>query len=301
MTTKLLTYPNNKPTAITRNLSDGPDYSPDWRHRVVEEQIPTAIKNDERGRDQILSKEKDEYVRALIEFHLGRSTPLHDAIDYAVRCHRDRAPTRVAGAIKAMVIGGRTAEQIAKLIGTSPEKVTAFENVFFDVRRHLARRVWLKTICFPSLDPQPEAYREAEARLMQIAFNRGWNGLYPFFCAPSSSSARPGAQHLMRLLTARAADYVDEMEMRGTPMSDRDIQRLLVAQHAMSLAKIPITQKDLAFDKAIEPEKEKRSLARAESIPPESRRRLVAAFNVITTALRRKAKQLPAAETEKSP
>src|SRR5260370_35433171 len=100
----------------------------------------------------------------------------------------------------------------------------------------------------------------------------------------------------------RAGDYVYLLEQYGIPPSERDLHRLDVGSRAVAALRLPITAADLAFEEPPEPDrKKKRSLALAESIPPESRRRLVAAFNVYMTALDRMAKQLPAAKTEKSP
>ncbi len=298
MSTKLITYASNRPTTIIRNLSEGSEYSPDWRYRVFQEQIVSIRQNGGSKSREFLEREKDPYVRALILFHACRPTKLQKQLAYALGCNREKATTRIAGMIKAMAVANRSPQEIAKQIGTSAGNVTAFEKIFFDVRRYRRRRVWLKTICYPPRDPCTPDYLREEVRLMQVAYKRGWAGLQPLFCPDSSNSTKHGARHLFRSLLARAADHVDLLE----DPSDLDIRRLAALSQAMAAVGIRFTAADLAFEEPLEPDEEKkRSLALAESIPPERRRRLAAAFNVIMGALVRESEKLPAPETGKSP
>lgn len=298
MSTKLITDGSNRPTTIIRNLSEGSEYSPDWRYRVFQEQIVSIRQNGGSKSREFLEREKDPYVRALIQLHRGIPTKLQNKLAYALRCNRYQATTRIAGRIKAMVIANRSPQEIAKQIGTSAANVTAFEKIFFDVRRYRRRRVWLKTICYPPRDPCTPDYLREEVRLMQVAYKRGWAGLQPLICPDSSESAKHGARHLFRSLLARAGDHVDLLE----DPSDLDIRRLPALSQAMAAVGIRFTAADLAFEEPLEPDqKKKRSLARAEAIPLESRKRLSAVFEIIRAALLRESEKLLAAETEKSP
>ena len=87
--------------------------------------------------NDILSGEKDPYVRQLLLSQSGRRSVIPAAIEYALRCYRSQNENWIAARIAAMVVAGRSSAEIAEEIGTEPVHVVAFEKIFFDVRRYL--------------------------------------------------------------------------------------------------------------------------------------------------------------------
>ena len=291
---KLLTDSANVPDeVIIRNLSDGPDYRPDWRFRTVQKYLLQARSTDsfQDSIDAILEQEPDQLVRQLLLFHADRRSEIADRIEYALRCVRNEAETRIAAFIKAMIIAGRSSQQIAKTIGTNSKNISAFEKIFFDVRRYRDNRTWINAICSPRLDRTAPASRHWEKRLMSIAFNRGWPGLHDFFRKPSSKIGHLDWDRLIRGLVARAADFVNELEMEGIPPSDRDLQMLVAAVRAMKSPGIATSFGDLAYPDPEQEAKLQGIQKLASAYPVGTRRRLAEAFRIIRFALERQAKQ----------
>jgi hypothetical protein len=305
------------PSNIARSLTSGLDYKPDWRFQIVQIYLaqlrgvkkvePGAIEMrwsraqqhnsqplrqfdthralvEERIKNkviktlnEVLEKEPDPIVRQLtLHSHNGTSI-IAEQIEYALRANRSQTESVAVGLIKAQIVCDRTAEQIARTVGTTAAYMNTFEKIFFDVRRYLGNRVWLQSLWFPSLSSKAPIYLQSQARLMQIAFRGGWRALYPYICEPTSSSSKPTPQALISGLFSRAQDHVHNMEIRGTPPSDADIQRLVAVQRAVKLAGIPITAADLADKEPLEPEQEKKlqeTRAKAAALPLPVRKKL---------------------------
>jgi hypothetical protein len=122
---------------------------------------------------------------------------------------------------------------------------------------------------------------------MSIAFNRGWPGLHDFFSKPSSKIGHSDLDRLIRGLVARAADFVNELEMEGIPPSDRDLQML----RAMKSPGIATSLGDLAYPDPEQEAKLQGTQKLASAYPVGTRRRIAEVFRVIEFALKRQAKQ----------
>lgn len=289
---KLLTDFNVPDEVIIRNLSDGPDYRPDWRFRTVEQYLLQARSTD-RFQDSInaiLEQERDPFVRQLLRFHADRRSVIADRIEYALRCVRKEAETRIPAFIKGMIVAGCSCEQIGKTVGTNPENILAFEKIFFDIRRYLGSQAWIKAICSPGLDRTAPAYRLWERRLMSIAFSRGWPGIHDLVSKPSNKSGHSDPHRLIRGLFARSVDFVNELEIEGVPPSDRDLQMLVAVLGMTKTAGIMNSLRDLAYPDPLELEEEETERL-IKAMPLSTRRRLSEAFRVIRFALERQVKQ----------
>ncbi len=277
---------------IIRNLSDGPDYRPDWRIRTVQRYFLQARSNDSfpDSINAILEQERDPFVRQLVVFHADRRSVIADRIEYALRCVQNEAETIVPAFIKAMIIAGRSSQQIAETFGTNSKNISAFEKIFFDIRRYRDNQAWIKAIFSPRLNRTAPAYRHWEKRLMSIAFNRGWPGLRDSLSKPSSKIGHSDLNRLIRGLVARAADFVNELEIEGIPPSDRDSQMLVAALRAMKSAGIATSLEYLAYPDPLEPEEEERQKLE-NAYPLSTRRRLCEAFRVLSPYIKAQAKQ----------
>ena len=247
---------------IPRSLACSANYSPSWRFEVFEQYLTEIAhaNNESNAVTEMLSKENDPVVRQLLLFHFGRRCLIGDALQYAALCHQSKAQNRIASLIKAMVIAGRSSEQIALEIGTLADNVWAFERVYFDVRGYAKNRAWLKMLCFPQLIGNEPAYQQAEARWLAIAYERGWPGLAPYFLRPLYSKPKTGREELSRFyrgLFSRAADFITTLEINGVPPSERDLQLLsMVQEQAKKLGLCPTSLVELDYTEPLEPDRE---------------------------------------------
>jgi hypothetical protein len=89
------------------------------------------------------------------------------------------------------------------------------------------------------------------------------------------------------------------MEVRGTPPSDADIQRLVATQRAVKLAGISITPADLAYKEPLEPEKEKKlqeTRKKAAALPLPVRKALRKSMTPTIAELEQTARKMTAKE-----
>ena len=213
---------SGKSLPIPRSLRESPNYSPSWRSEVFEQYLIkiAEAKDQSTTLSEFLSRERDPFIRQLLLFRFDRRCVIPDAVRYAVECLQSETQNRVAGMVKAMIVAGRTARQIALEVGTVPLNIRAFEKLYFDVRRFLENRVWLKEVCYPSLLGNEPDYRQAEARWLAVAFERGWPGLAPCFLRPLQVKPRSGREEVNRfwqVLLSRASDFVGSLERTGVP------------------------------------------------------------------------------------
>lgn len=254
---------SGKTVPIPRRLRESPNYSPCWRTEVFERYLIkiAEAKSQSSALSKVLSTESDPFIRQLLLFHFGRRCVIPDAVRYALECRQSEAQNQIAGRIKAMVVSGRTAEEIALGVGTDPRNIRAFEKLYFDARRFLENRVWLKQLCYPSLLGNEPAYRQAEARWLAIAFEYGWAGLGPILSPPrpvSPQSGRDGLGRLVRVLLSRSGDYAAGLEISGVRPSERDLQLLLHVQHRIEALGLPLRLQDLNYMEPLDPKEEKR-------------------------------------------
>jgi hypothetical protein len=208
---------DSTPAKITRRLEDGPDYEPDWRHLQVREYLNFIDQSDaaDARLDKILSEEPDSFVRDLLLFHCERPCD-NEGIAYAVKCQRYRK-TRFASAIKALVIAHGSPEQIAHEFGTTKEKIETFEKLYFDVRRYLNHRGWLRGVCYDSVDA-------TELRWFAVAFRRRWPGVEEVVLGRLPKSGERSLDGAIGVLLGRVEDYCSASEASGKGPSEQDIK-----------------------------------------------------------------------------
>jgi hypothetical protein len=254
---------SSKTVPIPRSLRESANYSPCWRFEVFEQYLVkiAEAKDESTAVSEILLRERDPFVRQLLLFHFDRRCLIADSIKYATQCRQSEAQNRIAAMIKAMVVAGRRAEQIALEVGTVAVNIRTFEKLYFDVRRFLENRAWLKQLCYPSVLGSEPTYRQAEVRWLAISFERGWAGLAPCFLRPLHTKPRTGREELNRFcqgLLSRAADFVAWLEMSGVAPSERDIRLFQMAyQQAKKLGSPATLLCDLDYATPVEPHHEK--------------------------------------------
>lgn len=236
------------PQKITRALEDGPDYQPDWRDLQVQEYLNSIDQPDAEALtrlDEILSEESDRFVRDLLLFHCDRPCGNEEGIAYAVNCQRD-SKTRSASAIKALVIANVSPERIAHEFGTTKEKIETFEKLYFDARRYLKHRGWLRGICLPPA--KPNAVVAIESRWFAVAFRRGRPGVEEVVLGQVPKSGQRTFQHPLSILLGRVEDYCFGLEASGAPPSEKDIKAIV------ALGRIPARGLPDLWENPLEPE-----------------------------------------------
>jgi hypothetical protein len=246
---------------LFRRLEDGPDYEPSWRFMEVERYLVEISQVYERDKDSkiqsLLAKEKDAYVRQLLLFQLNRPCEMAGSIEYAVRCHITNSQNLMGSRIKAMVVAGRTSEQIAKELSTSAANVTAFEKSFFDVRFYLNRRVWIQQLC-RAADQYASAEKRCEARWMWIAYHHGWAGLAPVLCPTRLTAPLSGNaiwNRFKQVTLSRATDYLVTMDERGLHPSEQDVELCLMLQRSPRDGNLVLHLTELDFEEPVDQDK----------------------------------------------
>ena len=212
---------HSMPAKITRRLEDGPDYRPDWRHLQVREYLNFIDQSDAAaaGLDKILSEESDAFVRDLLLFHSERPCG-NEGIAYAVKCQR-HSKTPFASAIKAMVIANVSPERIAREFGTTKERIETFEKLYFDARRYLKHRGWIRGVCYPA---KPNSVDATELRWFAVAFRRGWPGVEEVVLGRVPKSGERTLDGAISVLLGRVEDYCSASEASGIGPSEKDIR-----------------------------------------------------------------------------
>jgi hypothetical protein len=247
---------------IARTPRESPAFRPDWRILLFQ-QLAVEIaqaKDESLALARVVAGERDPFVRQILLWQFGRRSVIPGALVYAWQCQQCESENWIGAMIAGMVVAGRTSVQIAREIGTDPLHVRAFEKLCFDVRPYLQSRSWLKQMCYSLPRPNEPAYRHAKRRYLVTAYERGWAGLAPILLRPSHVQPRTGRQELNRFwqtLLARAADFVNELEVNGTPLAERDVILLRLALHEAKGLGLPATASaDLDYAKPGEPDEE---------------------------------------------
>ncbi len=243
----LLSKQLNPTPTIARSLEEGL-YYPDWRHRVVELYLPQVFKADDPSEKlpEIYVREPDDTVLEYLLFQL--SGVANSAIKYAVGCRTGNGSDRRASKIKAMVLSKRSSEDIANELGTEPLNILVFEELFFDARRFLSNRSWVREVCFPPIGPYPSLEAELEARWFQAAYYNGWDGLQSvmfgkFPVDPTFKKWPTAYCESARMGFDRVADYTRHLQVSGAAPSEEDLRLLSILADLEEFAgKMPFWQ-----------------------------------------------------------
>ena len=228
---------------IPRSLQDGWDYAPDWRHRIVEQNlvaIATAKDRSEALR-LVLEGENDPYVRQGLRFRLSGRCVNQPAIEFAFRAHQQNPTLGLASVVRSMTIADLPPETIAEEVGTSRKNVVAYQFLFFDVRRYLGYETWLKTICLKQAAPSSwDPTETREAQLLGIAYLRGWSGLQSILQCRTPTGQRELleiSESIEAMLAMRALEFVASLNAQNVPCSITDLQiyRSIRETHARDL------------------------------------------------------------------
>ena len=262
---------------IARKLSESPDYRPNWRTLTTEEYLIDIAQAPDQSEaiDKILDQEKDVVIRQLVRFHSGRPCIASSEMAYAIRCYTLEAQVKTGALIKGMVIANRTAQEIAIDLGTTPLAIILYEKIAFDVRRFRNHPIWIKQLCFPVLPQSTPPHLQSEARLLALAFTRGWPGLAAVIYPPDPASDNADLDRVMRVLLGRAADFLDGLEFAGISPGPVDLELLLSLQaHQLSSTE---SLRRLVYPKPLNPQQRAErdeAKALAGSLSPLARKRL---------------------------
>jgi len=261
--------------AIARRLADVPDYQPDWRFRVCTEHLLQIQKSEDKGElARVLNGEGDPFIRQAIKYQSGGPSVIAPSIEYALRTYRSESENRIGSSIRALVVAGRTVEQIAEQFGTKSMHICAYEKLFFDMRRYLNAVAWLKHYCYLTSGES--------SRLLISAIERGERGLNILLSRQCDSDAPSGKQAIDRFYLAalsRMADHVASLDLRGVPTDDRDIVRLLAAKQLFETSGVPGDLAQLNYPKIFDAQqmkKEKEVHEMVSALSPQSRRKVSA-------------------------
>jgi hypothetical protein len=238
MKTNTNPYLQNPTPNITRHLEHGLDYPPDWRNRVVQQYLSgLAAEHDCQSQKlaKVMAAEPDEDVIDLLVFHLNGPAVFGPCIDYALRCVRANAQSRVASTIKAMILADFSPEEIAIELGTETQNIHLFEYLVFDTRRYLNRRTWLRGICYPEETEVATPEVLTELRFLQIAFSRGKAGVREdILCKPQPNLARTAHPaplgRIAKKAVQRASEFYQERDLRVAP-DEMDVKMLSLLGH----------------------------------------------------------------------
>lgn len=223
---------------ITRNLEDGPDYAPDWRHKVVLEYLKVhADSGGTQSWEKLLENERDVVVRQVIRYHLNAGCLICNSVRYAIRCQQQNGITGLASSIRAMVVAGFTFDEISAELKTSRRNILVFCWLYFDAERYLDYDVWLQSLLLRDFCPGDSAARSRDRRLLRIAFNEGREGLARALsprrrCNPEDAQAL--GNQVRHAVAARALEYVQNLDEDGVPTGPEDFNRHLMVSSSFS-------------------------------------------------------------------
>ena len=228
---------------ILRDLSEGLDFQPDWRNRVVEQYIAEYAKiPNHKTPGDILMGERDPFVKHAFLFRLGVGRVNAKAFEFSYRTQANNHTTGAASMIKAMAIADRRANEIAQELRTERWYVTTYLRLFFDVERFLSCDAWLRLLIFPPDANQlssPEAIRER--RWLSSAYLQGWPGLEKMLFnrgRASENDVRQLRVEIEAALGARALEFVTGLQASGAPVNMQDLERFVAVRE--SSARFPI-------------------------------------------------------------
>ena len=121
-----------------------------------------------------------------------------------------------------MVIANVPPERIAHEFGTTKEKISTFEKLYFDARRYLEHRGWLRGVCIP----RPNTLLATESRWFAVAFHRGWPGVEEVVLGRVPKCGQRTLQGAISILLGRVEDYFFAMEASGAEPSEKDVKAM---------------------------------------------------------------------------
>lgn len=223
-------------SSIIRNLEDGADYRPDWRHACVLEYLKRHSEAEHPPScDQLLRYEPDVIIRLAVRYQLDEKCGCPGAVGYALGTQQSNARNGIASMIRAMVIAERTPTEIAEHLKTKSINITFFTKLYFDVARYIDSDVWLKSVVQQDfcLSKGPELARER--RLMRIAFDKSWRGLSAELSPQkqrSQTDVKAALIQLQHAVCTRALEYVEDLRHQGIPADQEDYQRFMMVNNA---------------------------------------------------------------------
>lgn len=221
--------------AVVRRLKDGWDYRPDWRLQVTETHLVEIATATDRidALQAIMWCEQDPFIRQALRFRMSGRCVALDAFEWAFRSAHDNQKSGVLSMLKAMVIAGLPAKMIAVELATDPLNITVAERLFFDVRRHLANRLWLRNAVIQPHEGELTIEESREHHWLNVAFESGWRGLEVVLHGgedASDESLESRAKKIEAIAGQRALEYLRGLQHRAVAANEEDVKRYLLAR-----------------------------------------------------------------------
>lgn len=219
-----------------RRLSDGWDYQPEWRCAVIQGYLGEIAQVPDRKKalEAMLYREKDPFIRQGLAFRMTGTCVSAPQFTWAFRCAYENSRSGALSMLKAMVIAGLPNTLIAQELGTEPKNVVTTEKLFFDARRYLSNRLWLRSAVVqprPNEVMSPENSRE---RLwLSVAYETGWDGLEAVLHGGEDcrdETLETTAQRIEAIAGRRALEFLRGLERDAIAAGEEDLRRFVLAR-----------------------------------------------------------------------
>jgi len=158
----------------SRNFSIDPNYCPNWRSLQAREYASAFLDANEET-FVIPESEDDDDVVAYYAYLTTEETD-SIPIKYAHSCNETDSIRGFGTAIKSMLLGGLTQDQIAEEMGTSQDNVEMYIKLFFDIEAYLGNKFILSSIISPFIKKQEIDEAKKQSGLwMSISLAFGWD------------------------------------------------------------------------------------------------------------------------------
>lgn len=225
---------------IPRRLEDGWDFTPGWRHQIIERNVLFIASAEDRSdaTRQVLLAEKDPFIRQGTRFRLFGKCVNQGAFEHAFRAMQQNAKAGSGSLIKAMTVADLRPEEIARELGTTRGNIVTFQKLFWDIERYLGNELWLRTIAMPQDATRPILPEIArERQWLTVAYLRGWEGLQSTLQhrAPKNpEDLQEGARAIEAALLLRAQQFIASLDSNGIPATEHDFKYYLLTREQRS-------------------------------------------------------------------
>jgi hypothetical protein len=229
------TIPAPQGVSPLRSLEAGWEYQPAWRSRQIDEYLVQlgCSQDAPSGLAEIQFSERDPFVRQGMRYRFTGRCVNQTVIGHAFRIADENSRTGLGSRIKSLVLADRFPEEIVETLHLPAPVVSAFEKLFWDVRRYLGVNLWLESLVRGVEDAAaktPNLMREAV--WLRTALDEGWGGLQRLWFRKRDTDAKSLdqlAREIEGIAARRSLRYLQQLEESGAPVSDDDIKRLCIA------------------------------------------------------------------------
>lgn len=239
--------------SVIRRVEDGLDYQPWWRGLLANHYSQEYQKAENEGRGFVFPEEEtDNYVIQFFMFKTFGFCRDQETTQSMRWCDRNQKGSDGNMAkIRAMIVSGMTDAEIAQKFFTFPSNITAYVNLFFDIRNCLSSPYWMDTFLKPeSIDLVANDFELRELVWLSFGYQKGPDLLDvllsgkvdylskeesdAFFAVTRSAITSAGLMHvignLMKNVCGRSTEWerslaIRAMESQRTELDKPDAQK----------------------------------------------------------------------------